>query len=91
MDNYNNLHITFPSWFRDHQGQGCQIEGGVNKLNLKFQCVNDGMLKIILRGLDYRNPNGLRCPVYLNFTTFYNRNNSAILILSCSEGFFSPG
>ena len=40
------------------------------------------MLKIILRGVDYRNLDGLRCPVYVNFTSFklndeliFNSNN----------------
>ena len=70
LENYNNLHINFPEWFRDNYGQGCQIQGDVNKSNLKFQCVNEGALRIILRGVDYRNPDGLRCPVYVNFTTF---------------------
>ena len=70
LDNDNSLHIDFPSWFRDYQGQGCQIEGGVNKLNLKFQCVNDGKLRFYLKGVDYRNSQQVRLPIYINFTTF---------------------
>lgn len=70
VDNSNNLNISFPSWFKDHYGQGCQIQGQVNKLNLTFQCINDGVLRINLRGVDYRNPDHLRCPIYVNFTTF---------------------
>ena len=70
LENYTNLSINFPDWFRDNYGQGCQIQGNINKSNLKFQCVNNGSLKIFLRGVDYRNPDGLRCPVYVNFTTF---------------------
>ena len=70
LDNYNNLNIMFPPWFRDYQGQGCQIEGDANNLNLKFQCVNDGELRIYLKGVDYRNLQHLRLPVYINFTAF---------------------
>ncbi len=70
FDNPSNLSINFPEWFRDNYGQGCQIQGDINKSNLKVQCVNDGALKIFLRGVDYRNLNGLRCPIYINYTTF---------------------
>lgn len=70
IDNSNDLSINFPEWFRDNFGQGCQIQGDVKKFNLKFQSINDGTLKIFLRGVDYRNPDGVRCPVYVNFITF---------------------
>lgn len=70
LENPNNLYIKFPSWFRDNVGQGCQIEGNANELNLKFQCMNEGKLKIYLRGIDYRNLQHIRCPVYVNFTIF---------------------
>lgn len=70
LDNDNSLHIDFPSWFMDHQGQGCKIEGDVNKLNLKFQCVNDGNLRFYLKSVDYRNSQLVRLPIYINFTTF---------------------
>ena len=74
LENFNNLYIDFPSWFRNHQGQGCQIQGSVTALNLKFQCVNDGTLRIMLRGVDYRNLEQLRSPVYVNYTTFKVNN-----------------
>ena len=70
LENYNNLNINFPDWFKDNFGQGCQIQGNFHNSNLKFQCVNDGLLKFYLRGVDYRNLDGIRCPVYVNFTTF---------------------
>ena len=70
LDNDNSLHIDFPPWFRDYQGQGCKIQGDVNKLNLKFQCVNDGNLRFYLKGVDYRNSQIVRSPIYINFTTF---------------------
>ena len=74
LENFNNLYIDFPSWFRNHHGQGCQIQGSATELNLKFQCVNDGTLRVMLRGVDYRNFEQLRCPVYVNFTTFKVNN-----------------
>lgn len=69
LENPNNLSIVFPDWFKDNFGQGCQIQGDIHKSNLKFQCVNDGKLKIFLKGVDYRNIDGLRVPVYVNFTS----------------------
>ena len=62
--------LCSPSWFKDDYGQGCHVEGSDKKLNLKFQCVNKGTLKIYLRGVDYRDEENIRYPVYVNFTTF---------------------
>ena len=70
LENFNESYIIFPSWFRDHFGQGCQIQGDAKNLNLKFQCVTDGSLRIILRGIDFKNLEHLRCPIYVNFTKF---------------------
>ena len=75
LENSNNLNIIFPEWFRSQNGQGCKIEGSVNKLNLKLQCVNEGTLTVSLRGMDYRNLEQLRCPFYINFTKFKINNN----------------
>ena len=74
LENPNNLHISFPSWFKNHYGQGCQIEGLDSKLNLKFQCINEGNLRICLRGIDFRNLDNIRSPIYINFTTFKINN-----------------
>ena len=70
LDNPAGLSINFPDWFRDNYGQGCKIQGNARKSSLKFQCENNGSLKVFLRGVDYRNPDGLRVPVYVNFTNF---------------------
>ena len=70
LENSNNLNIMFPSWFKDNFGQGCQIQGNAKELNLEFQCISNGLLRIILRGIDFKNLEHLRCPIYVNFTTF---------------------
>ncbi|MEE0024276.1 LicD family protein [Methanobrevibacter sp.] len=91
LENYNNLSINFPEWFRDNYGQGCQIQGDFHKSNLKFQCVNGGLLKIFLRGVDYRSLDGLRYPIYVNFTTF--KLNDDLIIsedkLICHDEFYA--
>ena len=71
LENFSNLNIQFPEWFKNNFGQGCQIQGDVNKFNLKLQCINEGKVEFHLRGVDFRNlEKSRRCPVYINFTTF---------------------
>ncbi len=74
LENNNDLNIQFPEWFKGDSGQGCQIHGHINKLSFKFQCINDGTLKINLRGVDYRNLENIRRPVYVNITTLKMNN-----------------
>lgn len=63
-----NLNIDFPNWFSDETGQGIQIEHTNRKLNISFQCINKGDLRVILRGSDYRNKLGERIPISVIFS-----------------------
>lgn len=62
------LSVSFPNWFEDDTGKGCVIEYNNKNILLKFSCVNDGDLNLILRGEDFRNVNHQRVPIYINFT-----------------------
>lgn len=68
----NNLNSEFkrPSWFNDEDGNGYVIESCEGSLDLKIKCVNDGELKIWLRGIDIRDKNNKRFPVYIDYTNF---------------------
>lgn len=65
----DNVILDYPSWLKDEHGQGCKIEWGNKNLFFSFKCINDGRLKLILRGMDYRDINNINhpLPVYLNF------------------------
>lgn len=75
LENYNNLNVNFPEWFKDQYGQGCQIQGLSNNFNFKFQSINEGNLRINLRGVDYRNLENLRRPVHVNLNALKINNN----------------
>lgn len=64
-----NIHINYPTWFKDYQGSGCKIEWENKNVFFSFKCKNNGNLKIILRGMDYRGTKNIKnpIPVYLNF------------------------
>ncbi|MBR5503258.1 MAG: hypothetical protein IKV87_02250, partial [Methanobrevibacter sp.] len=54
LDSKNNLKVSFPAWFSNDQGQGCKIETDDRVLDFSLKCVNDGNLRVFLRGIDYR-------------------------------------
>ena len=61
-----SLNISNPEWYTDNTGKGTKIEFENNKMNIGFQCINNGDVNINLRGVDYRNSNNERLPIYLN-------------------------
>ena len=65
-----NSKIDRPNWFKDFLGSGTQIHSSNGILNFKIKCVNDGELVIKLRGVDVRDKNGKRFPVYIDYTNF---------------------
>ena len=66
--------IWQPDWFNDVDGVGTIVQSCEGSLNLKIKCVNDGDLKIYLRGIDTRDKNGNRFPVYIDYTNFSVNN-----------------
>lgn len=70
LSHLDNVNLTYPGWFKDNNGQGCKIEGLDEIKGLKIQCSTDGKLIFDLRGLDFRNIENERIPVYINCTKF---------------------
>lgn len=69
----SNIPITnnnFPDWFKNDNGEGLVVSNYYSPIDLKIECVNDGILRIYLRGPDVRDKNGNRFPVYIDFTNF---------------------
>lgn len=64
----NDLNIHFPNWFKNKDGEGAIIENEIGTIDLKIKCINDGNLKIYLRGPDIRDKNQVRFPIYIDFT-----------------------
>lgn len=73
-----NSRIDRPNWFNDSLGSGINIYSSKGFLDLKLKCINDGELKIELRGLDVRDKNGKRFPVYIDYTNFSINGDSII-------------
>lgn len=58
----SKLRIDFPKWFESNEGKGLCIQSFNRSLNLKILCINDGKLRLRLRGVDVRDKNGNRFP-----------------------------
>lgn len=67
---YPEYKINYPGWLNTSNGKGCVIQSKGNKINVNFDCVGDGKLNIVLRGVDFRDFNRKRVPVYIDFTKF---------------------
>ena len=65
----NNAKIWDPKWFKNGEGQGTQIEIIDRSASFKIKCVNDGKLQISLKGVDFRNNNGKRYPIWIDYTS----------------------
>ena len=61
--------IDFPDWFSTDKGNGAIIQTNEKSFDLKFKCINKGLLKITLRGPDVRDDDGNRVNSYVDFKT----------------------
>lgn len=59
--------IEKPAWFTDDKGSGIVIENSKGNLKLKFKCINVGKLNLHFRGVDFRDHEGNRVPIYVDF------------------------
>lgn len=62
-----NAMLSFPEWFKNEEGTGVVIESSKGKLDLKIKCINEGNLNLTLRGIDAKDSNGTRLPIFIEF------------------------
>lgn len=65
--NTSFFNMSQPEWFSDSNGIGYMITSLNKELDLSFKCVNEGELKIEFRGIDYRDRNNNRIPIYIDY------------------------
>lgn len=64
----SSCNIYQPNWFKDSSGIGSVVNSSEGELDLLFKCVNDGNLVITFRGIDYKDNDGNRIPIFVNYT-----------------------
>ena len=64
----SSCNIYQPNWFKDDKGIGSVVNSSEGELKLCFKCVNDGNLVINFRGIDYKDKDGNRIPIFVNYT-----------------------
>ncbi len=78
--------VQTPMWFEDEFGQGTVIQSKKGNLNITIECINQGNLKIWLRGIDFRNGNK-RIPIYVKYLNLTINNEKIIEkpIIACHD------
>ena len=74
----NSVDINFPNWFEREDGKGVVIQTKEKSLDLELKCINDGVLKISLKGPNVYDDFGKRIPVHINFNNFKVNNENII-------------
>ena len=67
IDSSNSYDISQPSWFRDNFGIGSVLTSDEGSLDISFECINSGDLKINFRGIDLKNKNGEIIPIFIDY------------------------
>ena len=59
--------VQSPGWFKNVQGQGVLIQSLKGDIRFIIKCRGNGVLEIALRGVDCRDKNNHRFPVWIDF------------------------
>ena len=57
-----------PMWFRDDLGIGSVLTSNTGSLNLSYECIKDGVIVFSFKGMDIRDRNGFKIPIYIDYT-----------------------
>lgn len=63
-----NITLKRPDWLSNEEGKGLILQSYKGLINLKVKCINKGVLRITLRGIDFRDSKRDRFPVYVNIS-----------------------
>ena len=62
------MRTSYPKWFVNEKGQGSIFTFKNKNTYLFIECVNDGTLEIICRGIDFNNYDQKRVPICIDIT-----------------------
>lgn len=62
------VHVSQPGWLKNEKGIGKVLTSINGNINFSFKCVNDGTLIIDFKGIDYKDKNMVRIPLYIDYT-----------------------
>lgn len=74
----NASSVMEPRWFKNELGIGTQIQSTKGNIHLKVKCINEGKLKIDLRGIDFRDENKKRIPIYIKYDSLIVNDESLL-------------
>lgn len=66
--------IDYPLWFITQQGKGVVMETYKGEIDLKIKCINDGILKLNFRSIDFKYQNK-KIPIYIIITKIILNND----------------
>ena len=66
-ENVSFYNISRPEWFSDFNGIGFVISSDNGELNMSFECINDGKLKIDFKSIDFKDNDNNRIPIYIDY------------------------
>lgn len=64
-----NARIDSPSGLKNDKGRGIIIQSTGRKIDLKLRCIKDGILAIVLRGVNVKDRKGNRFPIYIDYNS----------------------
>ena len=67
----DSAQIQNPDWFKNEQGTGMVLQSTKGVMETVIQCIGNGELKIWLRGMDCRNKDNIRVPVWINYKSLF--------------------
>ena len=85
-----NSMVINPNWFKNEEGIGTLIQSTEGNIHLKLKCIKDGKLKIALRGIDFKDENKNRIPIYIKYSSFIVNDESLLEkpTLNCHDKFY---
>lgn len=63
--------IDCPKWFEDNLGKGLCIHSKKRNIKLKIKCYGNGELFIRFRGMDIKDFNGNKIPIYIKYISIF--------------------
>lgn len=64
-----NVKYDSPSWFEQPNGKGIFIQSIATSIDFEIKCKKSGILKLWVKGVDIRDKEGTRFPVWINYTS----------------------